>query len=101
DDSGANVGKVVRGDPARDDVERAVLEGQMVGGRDDVGLHPRRGIDRDDGAALLAQPACDVAAAGGDVERLDAGPGLAPLDEQVEVRPLAVGRALAERLRTL
>jgi hypothetical protein len=39
-----------------------------------------------------------MAAARGDVERLHALLGLAPLDEQVEVGPLAVSRALAVRL---
>jgi hypothetical protein len=100
-DGSPDLGKVMRCDPAGDDVECAVLEGQVIGRRDDVGPHPRRGIDGDDGAAFLAQPARNVTAACGDVEHLDVRAGLAPLHEQVEVGPLPVRRALAESGRAL
>src|SRR5207342_802554 len=96
-----NVGEVVWGDPASDDVEASAGERQVLGRRDDSRPHPRCGVDRDDVAACLLQPARHVAAAGRDVERLNSVAGLAPLDQQVEVRPLLVCRALAERLRTL
>src|SRR2546427_5686453 len=73
----------------------------MLGGRDHIGQHAGRGIDRDHRAAFLAQAAGDVAAAGGDVEHLHVRAGLAPFDEQVEVGALAVGRALTERVGPL
>ena len=73
----------------------------MVGGRHDVGLHPRGRIDRDDGAAGLAQAAGYVAAARRDVEHLHIRRGLTPFDEQIEVGALAMGRALMARPKLL
>ena len=42
-----------------------------------------------------------MTAAGRDVEHLDLGTGLAPLDEQIEIGPFPVCRALTERVGTL
>jgi hypothetical protein len=98
---GANVLEVVRRDAARDDVERVVREGNVLGARDDGRLHAGCGIDADDVAARLAQPPRNVPAAGRDVERLYALARLAPLDHQVEVGALAMRRALAEGLGAL
>ena len=94
---GREIREVVRRDPAGDDVEALVREGQVVRRSEDVGAHPGRRVDGHDLAALLAQPACDVAAPRRDVERLDALAGLAPLDEEVEVRARAVRLARPER----
>src|SRR5205085_906866 len=88
-------------DPARDDVEAAVLEREVVGGSDHVGFHAGCRVDRDHGAAFLLETPRDVPAAGCDVEHLHVSAGLAPLDEQVEVRPFAMRRALAECLGAL
>src|SRR5581483_8099652 len=63
--------------------------------------HSRRGIHGDDGAAGLAQAPRDVAAPGRDVEDGDAGPGLAPGDDEVEVVAGRVDRALAVGLRAI
>jgi hypothetical protein len=92
---GAHVGEVVGRDPRDDDVEAAVGEGHVLSTGENIGPHARRRVERDDLGARLAQPPRDMAAAGGDVEGLHALLGLAPLDEQVEVGPLAVSRALA------
>src|SRR5438445_8499498 len=97
----ADVPKMVGGDPAGDDVEAAVLEGQLLRRSDDIRLHAGRRIDGHHGASFLAKTPRDVAASGGDVEHLHAGSGLAPFDDQVEVGPLAVRRALTERIRAL
>ena len=65
-----------------------VGERQVLGAADDVGLHARRRIERDDLDPRLAQPPRDVPAARRDVER---GPrARRPLDEQVEIGALAV-----------
>ncbi len=93
-----NVVEVVGGDSAGDDVEARVLERKRLGGTDDIGLHPGRGIRGGDKAAGLGQAAADVAAPGGDVERHDPGRGLTPLDEGVQVGARPVGRARAVRL---
>jgi hypothetical protein len=45
---------VVSGNPARDHVEAAVVERQLLGAGDDVRLHPRRRIRADDVEAGLA-----------------------------------------------
>jgi hypothetical protein len=97
----ADVLKMVCGDPAGDDVEAPVLERQFFRARDDIGLHARSGIDGDDGATFVAQPPRHVAAPGCDVEHLAVSPGLAPLDEQVEVRAFPMCRALTERAGAL
>ena len=47
----ANVGEVMRGDPAGDDVEARVGERKVLGEADDVRLHPGRRIEGDDLAA--------------------------------------------------
>src|SRR5581483_4658238 len=82
-----------------DDVEAALGERQMLGARDHVGEHPRRGVGRHDLDALLPEPPRDVAATGGDVERGSRAAG--PFDEQVEVRALLVRRALSVELGAL
>ena len=92
---------MVCGNTARHHVEASVREGQLLGGRDDVGPHARRRVDRDHRAALLAEAPRHVAPAGGDVEHLHVMARLAPLDEEVEVRPFAVRRTLAKRVRAL
>src|SRR6185503_11456615 len=100
-DRGADVLEVVRRDPRRDDVESAVVERDVLGRRQHVGLHPGRRVQRDHLGAELTETPRDVAAAGGDVERLDALGRLAPLDQQVEVGAGAVRLALAVRLGAL
>ena len=60
---------MVRGDPGCDDVEAPVVEGQVLGAADDVGLHPRSRVAADDLDPGLAEPSRDVPAAGRDVER--------------------------------
>ncbi len=66
---------------------------KVLGPADDVRLHPGSGIAADDLEAGLAETPRDVTAAGGDVE---GGAGaLCPLDDEVEIRPLAVGIARA------
>ena len=47
-DGGPDVVEMMRRDPRHDDVERAVRERKVLGAADHVGLHPRRGIARDD-----------------------------------------------------
>ena len=96
-----DVGEVMRGEPARDRVEAPVRERQALGGRGRVGAHSGRGIGRDDGRAGLAQAPRDVSAAGGDVEDGDAGPWLAPLDDEVEILAGRVDRARAVRVGAL
>ncbi len=95
----ADVLEMVRRDPAGNDVEAPVREREIFGAGDHVGLHARRGVDRDDRAPLLAQPPRDVAAAGRDVQHGHTGAGLAQLDHHIEIRALTVRRRLAERLR--
>ena len=75
--------------------------GMCSAGRQHVRPHPRRWVERDHLGPELAQPPRDVAAAGRDVECLDALGGLAPLDHEVEVGALAMARALAVRLGAL
>src|SRR6185437_9291970 len=101
DDRLADVLKMVCSDPAGDDVEAPILERQFFSPRDDIGLHARSRIDGDDGATFVSQPPRHVAAPGRDIEHLDVGPRLAPLDEQVEVRAFPMCRALTERIGTL
>ena len=100
-DRGERVGEVVRGDAAGDGVEARVGEREMVGGRDHVGLHARRGVDGDDLRSRLAQPPRDVAAAGRDVEHRHARRRLAPRDDEVEIVAGRMRRARAVRLRAL
>ena len=76
-----DVAEVVRRDPRDGAVEGAVGEGQILRSRDDVWLHSRRGVGRDDLAAQLPQPSRDMAAAGGDVEHLAPGAWRAPVDD--------------------
>jgi hypothetical protein len=92
---------VVGRDPARDDVEAAVRKRKILGSRDDCRLHPGRGIDADDLATCFAKSPGDVPAPGRDVEGLNAGTRLAPLDQQVEIGTFAMDCALPERLRPL
>jgi hypothetical protein len=97
-DCGANVREVVRRNPCRDRVEAAVRKGDVLRGREDVGPHPGRGIERRHLEALLAKTPRDVPAARRHVERrLALGPG----DEQVEVAALAVRVALDVCVRAL
>jgi hypothetical protein len=93
--------KMVCGDPAGDDVEAAVLERKVFGAGDHVRPHPRGRVDGDNCAASLTEAPGDVTAAGRNVEHLDRGTGLAPLDEQIEIGSFPVCRALAERVGTL
>src|SRR6266508_1307717 len=93
--------EVMGGDPADRHVETPVREGNVFPPRHDIGLHPRRRIERDDVGAGLAQPARDVAAAGRDVDRGHVLARLAELDDAVEVSALAMRRALAHGLRSL
>ena len=89
------VGEVMRGNAADDDVEGVCLERQSLGRADDVGPHAGGGVAGGDRTAELAQAARHVAPAGGHVECRNAGPGLAPGDDLVQVVTLSV-RAAAE-----
>ena len=68
-----------------DDVERAVCEWNVFGGRHHVGAHPGRRIERHDLGTLFAQTTRDMTATGGDVEHLHARVRVAELDERVQV----------------
>src|SRR5439155_25231230 len=73
----------------------------LFGERHDSRPHARRRAAGHARAARLAQSPGDVAAAARDIEHLHIVAGVAPLDEQIEIRPLTMRLALAESLRTL
>ena len=87
-DGSGDVVEVVRRDPGDDEIEGVVRERQILGAADHVRLHPRGGVGADDLDPRLAQPARDMTAAGGDVERRLGA--LGPADDQVEILALAV-----------
>src|SRR5439155_26564553 len=78
--------EMMGGEPAGYGVEAGIGEWKILAARSRVGLHAGRGIDGDDDCAGLAQAPCDMTAARCDVEDRDAGPGLAPLDHEIEIR---------------
>jgi hypothetical protein len=73
----------------------------VLGGRDHVGPHAGRRVERDDLRTFLAQPARDMAAAGRDVEDLHARVRVAELHDGVEVLARRMRRARAVRVRAL
>src|SRR5947208_4957270 len=97
-DALADVREVVGGDPPADAIERSVREGKIFGSGDDIRLHAARPVGRDHLAALLAQAACYMAAAGRYVEHLAAEAGGAPLDHEVEVGSLRMRLRVAVSL---
>ena len=85
---GAHVLEVVCGYTTGDHVEPVVVEWELLRRRNDVGLHPRRGIETHDLERGLAQASGHVAAARRNIERRPRT--LRPLDEEVEVFALAM-----------
>jgi hypothetical protein len=94
-DPALDILEVVRGHPARHDVEDAVFERELLGARDDVRLHAGGRVRANHLKAGLAEPTRDVAAARRDVEGAPPGRLGRPLDDQVEVFARAVRLAVA------
>src|SRR3989475_12752110 len=107
-DGRGDVGEVVRGDPARDRVERPVAEGErlhVAGGEADVGgaatpdeltrgaKHGLRQVEVDDLARDAGEGQRRVTAARGHVERAAGPAGADPREEALEVVASRVARA--------
>src|SRR3990172_12443016 len=89
------------GEARNGDVEALAREREVLGPADDVRSHARRGIAAHHCAARFAEPPGHVTAARSDVERGHTGARPTPLDDEVEIRALAVRPARAGRLRAL
>src|SRR4029450_8831587 len=91
--------EVVGRDATGDEVVRLVGEGKILAATDDIGPHAGRRIDGDDVDSGLTQAPRNMAAAGRHVERRLGA--LGPLDDKVEILPLAMRLAVAVQLSSL